>query len=138
MIRINFFPFYKSILMHVCLKLLTRNKIIVLTLYFVRPSRPGSCRNAKFQVIKHRERVPGNGGFSCTGGGCKYDYSTFQRVLSTCSLIFSKSSFISTTTRCMLASLALAPRVFISLPISWAIKLSFFPEASSLAIVSKK
>ncbi len=40
------------------------------------------------------------------------------RMFSVCSLIFSKSSFMFTTCRCMLASLAFDPMVLISRPIS--------------------
>jgi len=49
------------------------------------------------------------------------------RMLFSCSLIFSSSSFIITTCFCISASLALEPMVLISRPISWAIKPSFLP-----------
>ena len=60
------------------------------------------------------------------------------RMLATCSLIFSSSSFILTTKTWMSASFALEPKVLISLPISWAINPNFFPWHSSLERHCKK
>ena len=53
------------------------------------------------------------------------------KMLLSCSLIFSSSSFMPTTRCCTVASLALEPMVLISRPISWARKASFLPTASS-------
>ena len=54
------------------------------------------------------------------------------KTFNNCSLIFSSSSFMPTTSFCMAASLALEPKVFTSRPISWAIKPNFLPLASSV------
>ena len=57
----------------------------------------------------------------------------FYRTLRTCSLIFSRSSFICTTWRCMPTWWALLPRVLISRPSSWAKKPSLRPSPAERA-----
>ena len=54
---------------------------------------------------------------------CSWLYRTFN----TCSLICSRSSFISTTIFCISLLFDFEPRVFTSLPISWAMNPSFLP-----------
>lgn len=61
-----------------------------------------------------------------------------HRILRTCSLICSSSSFIRTTIFCICAWLALEPMVLISRPISWAMKPSLRPCADSCFIVLRK
>src|SRR4030095_4036143 len=62
-------------------------------------------------------------------------HSTFR----ICSFAFSSSSFMITTHFWIVASYALAPVVFISLPISWSMKESFLPfDPSGSSIVVLK
>ena len=59
-------------------------------------------------------------------------------MLPSCSLIFSSSSFISTTSFCISTWLAFEPVVLISRPISCATKASFLPQVGLVAIMVRK
>ena len=59
-------------------------------------------------------------------------------MLRDCSLIFSRSSFILTTSFWMSVLFAFEPVVLISRPISCAMKPSFLPGNGSFSIVSRK
>src|SRR5690606_9134053 len=109
------------------------HEIVILPMFFLPPSRPGSGGNRKGQIeFGLLKKMPDNGGLPTARGGRKYDeFASFHHsTLSICSLIFSSSSFICTTSCCMGAWLALDPMVLISRPISWAMKPSFFPLES--------
>jgi len=62
----------------------------------------------------------------------------YQRILSTCSFIFSNSFFISTTICCIAAWLALEPKVLISRPISCAMNPSLRPLDCVSSKVARK
>lgn len=59
------------------------------------------------------------------------------KTLLVCSLIFSNSSFINTTSFCISASFAFEPIVFTSLPISCPMKFNLRPPAGSFMVLMK-
>src|SRR5690606_27932330 len=140
-VPIDLLPFQKILLFDMSLKIRYGHKVVIDPVFFLPPARSGSGGYGKGQIeFGLFQKIFDNGGLP-TAGGCRKndEFASFHHsTLSICSLIFSSSSFICTTSCCMGAKLALDPMVLISLPISWAIKPNFFPlESLDFILLSK-
>src|SRR5690554_2733577 len=140
MVFVDFLPFNKSFFIDFFAKLRNAEKVIIFPLLFVVAFFAAAGRHRKSQVQRKAEQVVYERGF--TGARwCRNDdgLSFFHyMIFRICSLIFSSSSFISTTNRWISVWFALLPMVLISRPISWQIKPSFFPCPGASFSVSVK
>lgn len=143
-VGVDLFPFQKFVRIDAAAEFFRGEEVILLAVRFAFARGAGSGRDRKFGIQDaFGQQAVDDRGLSRTGWGGKDEYLAGTWVhpystLSDCSLIFSSSSFIRTTSFCMSAWLDLDPIVLISRPISWAMKPSFFPQFSSLSIVLRK
>src|SRR5690606_4512529 len=140
--RINLFKLDKLLFGDPVEILFLRDVVIILSLSVCFAGCTGACGDGKGDFIRMlSQQVFEDGGLAGTGRCRKYDelsFHGFYKTLSSCSLIFSSSSFMRTTTCWMPAWLAFEPRVLISRPISWEMKPSFFPFASAPSSACRK
>ena len=153
---INLLPLEEITRLDLGLEFLGGEEVVILAIDLCATDGAVGRGYAERQIVPLLHEPPDKGRLSCTGrcrkghgphvvrcmlrfGHCFLLDGVFDHnMLSTCSLIFSSSSFIWTTMRCMAASWLLLPKVLISLPISWLMNPSFFPWPLSPSSISRK
>src|SRR5436190_13281104 len=139
---IHFLPFNERAIRDPLAELFDRHEEVILAIHLMRTPTATRGADRERQPNALVDKVPDDRGLASTGWSRNDDAFTGvlhradQRMFITCSFTFSSSSFISTTSRWMAASLAFDPMVLISRPISCAMKLSLRPCCSSPRMVS--
>src|SRR5690606_23363637 len=128
LIIVHFFPFRKGLEGDPHFERVDGQVIVVLAVRLMRALCARRCRYGEGGLRERREDMPDDRRLARSARGREDDELAGcpHTMLANCSLIFSNSFFIPTT-RCWSGlHCALAPRVLISRPISWAMKLSCF------------